>query len=152
LIENIKFSSKIPNFCRKSQILIENIKFSSKIPNFCRKSQILVENQNFGDKPKFWSKMQILVENQNFGRKSKFRRQTQMLVENPIFSQKSKFWSKIPKSGTHFSTINLGIWYFSARQTYIHCVAQETRIIRKLFSFIYFVHQKWSKSANKVRE
>ena len=36
---------------------------------------------------------------------------------------------------SQFCTTNLGIWYFFGQQTYIHFVAQETRIIKKLFIF-----------------
>mgnify|MGYP006944939367 CR=1 FL=1 len=37
------------------------------------------------------------------------------------------------------------IWYFFGQETYIHFVAQETRLVRKLFIF-YLFHQKRSKS------
>mgnify|MGYP000328335695 CR=1 FL=1 len=36
---------------------------------------------------------------------------------------------------THFSTTNFGIWKFFGQESYIHFVAQETRIIRKLIIF-----------------
>jgi len=47
----------------------------------------------------------------------------------------------------HFFTTNLRIWYFFGQETYIHFVAQETSIIRKLFIF----YEKRSKSAIKFR-
>ena len=50
---------------------------------------------------------------------------------------------------TEFCTTNLGIWYFFGQETYIHFVAQETGIIRKLFIFFIF-SSKRSKSAIKV--
>ena len=40
---------------------------------------------------------------------------------------------------THCCTANLGIWYFVGKEPYIHFVAQETRIIRKLFIFLFFL-------------
>ena len=43
---------------------------------------------------------------------------------------------------THFCTTNLGIWYVFGQEAYIHIVAQETRIIRKLFIFNFFVIKK----------
>jgi len=46
---------------------------------------------------------------------------------------------------THFCSTNLEIWSFFGQETYIHFVAQETRIIRKLFIFNFF-DQKRSKS------
>jgi len=42
---------------------------------------------------------------------------------------------------TQFCTTNLRIWYFFGQETYIHFVAQETMIIRKLFISNFF-HQK----------
>jgi len=42
---------------------------------------------------------------------------------------------------TDFCTTSLRIWYFLVHETYIHFVAQETRIIRKLFIF-NCLHQK----------
>ena len=36
---------------------------------------------------------------------------------------------------TYFCTTNLGIWYFFHQEIYIHFVAQESSIIRKLFIF-----------------
>jgi len=47
--------------------------------------------------------------------------------------------TKTPFLGrTHFCTTNLIIWYYLGQETYIHFVAQETRIIRKL-SFFNFL-------------
>jgi len=51
---------------------------------------------------------------------------------------------------THFCTTNLGIWQFFGQETYIHFVAQETRIIWQLFIFNFF-HQKRSKSTRQNR-
>ena len=40
---------------------------------------------------------------------------------------------------THFCTTNLRVWYFFGQESYIQFVAQETRIISKLFIFHFFI-------------
>ena len=48
---------------------------------------------------------------------------------------------------THFYTTNFGIFF--GQDTYIHCVAQETRIIKKLFIFFKFLIKKGRKRCSK---
>jgi len=43
---------------------------------------------------------------------------------------------------THFCTTNLRIWSFFGQETYIHFVAQETRIITNLFIFLIISSKK----------
>jgi len=50
---------------------------------------------------------------------------------------------------THFCTTNLRISQFFGHETFVHCVAQETRIIRKLFNF--FIKKVITKSAIILR-
>ena len=40
---------------------------------------------------------------------------------------------------THFCITDLRIWYFFGQETYIHFVSQETKIIRQLFIFNFFI-------------
>ena len=65
------------------------------------------------------------------------------IVANWVFHEKlsiggSLYFDAVFLGRTHF----LGIWKFLGQETYIHFVVQETRIIRKLFIFNYFIKKR----------
>ena len=71
-------------------------------------------------------------------------------IYSPLVAHQRLLWRRFSGRTPKTCTTNLGIWYFFGAETYIHFMAQETRIIRILFVFILFLSSQKVKINNVV--